>query len=226
MYSQNPIWMLALALIFPGISGVAAVDIYTSGNVEARNGTEKRLKCTFQSSSPVSKRTTVTWHFRHPDSSNEESVFYYHEEPFPPSGGRFKDRISWSGNIWKKDGSITISNLQFTDNGTFLCSVKNPPDVHGVAGEIKLSVVHKVTYSEMMILGIVIGCATGLVVLIVIAVVGIQLLRKNRAQQEEEEMEYVEEKELNYEHQNGMELQKSDYEPEPLMEGSETAAVS
>ncbi|XP_043532332.1 uncharacterized protein LOC122540533 [Chiloscyllium plagiosum] len=204
MYSQNPVWMLALALIFPGISGVAAVDIYTSGNVEARNGTEKRLKCTFQSSSPVSKRTTVTWHFRHPDSSNEESVFYYHEEPFPPSGGRFKDRISWSGNIWKKDGSITISNLQFTDNGTFLCSVKNPPDVHGVAGEIKLSVVHKVTYSEMMILGIVIGCATGLVVLIVIAVVGVQLLRKNQAQQEEEEMEYVEEKELNYEHQNGI----------------------
>ncbi|XP_060702931.1 myelin protein zero-like protein 2 [Hemiscyllium ocellatum] len=226
MYSQNPIWMLAWALIFPGISGVAAVDIYTSGNIEARNGTEKRLKCTFQSSSPVSKRTTVTWHFRRPDSSNEESVFYYHEEPFPPSGGRFKDRISWSGNIWKKDGSITISNLQFTDNGTFLCSVKNPPDVHGVAGEIKLSVVHKVTYSEMMILGIVIGCATGLVVLIVIAVVGVQLLRKNRAQQEEDEMEYEEEKELNYEHQNGMELQKSDHEPELLMEGSETAAVS
>ncbi|XP_048417906.1 myelin protein zero-like protein 2 [Stegostoma tigrinum] len=226
MCSQSPLWLLALAVIFPGISDVAAVNIYTSGNVEARNGTEKRLKCTFQSSSPVSKRTTVTWHFRHPESSNEESVFYYHEEPFPPPGGRFKDRISWSGNIWKKDGSITISNLQFTDNGTFVCSVKNPPDVHGIAGEIKLTVVHKVTYSEMTILGIVIGCATGLVVLIVIAVVAVQLVRKNREQQEQEDEEYEEDKELHYELQNGLELQKSDHEPELLTEGLETTAVS
>ncbi|XP_078055268.1 myelin protein zero-like protein 2 isoform X2 [Mustelus asterias] len=183
-----PACLLLLALTQTGISDVAAVDIYTGGNVEARNGTEQRLRCTFKSSSPVSRRTTVAWHFRPLESGNEESVFYYHEEPFPPSNGRFRGRVAWSGDIWRKDGSITVSDLQFTDNGTFLCTVKNPPDIDGVSGEIKLSVVHKVTYSEMLILGIVIGGATAAVVLIVTVVVIVQLLRKKR-QMEEEEVE-------------------------------------
>lgn len=44
--------------------------------------------------------------------------------------GKFKDRISWVGNVAKGDASIAIQSPVMSDNGTFICSVKNPPDVY------------------------------------------------------------------------------------------------
>ncbi|XP_072342406.1 myelin protein zero-like protein 2 isoform X2 [Scyliorhinus torazame] len=220
MWPQTAACLLLVTLT--GISDVAAVTIYTGGNVEARNGTEQRFKCTFKSTSPISRRTTVAWQFRPLETGNEESVFYYHEEPFPASKGRFKGRVGWSGDIWRQDASITITELQFTDNGTFVCTVKNPPDVDGASGEIKLSVVHKVTYSEMLILGIVIGGATALVVLIVVIVVIVQLLRKRRIHEDEEEHDM----ETEYETRNGTELEKLNSEAVNLTEAAESAGVS
>lgn len=40
-----------------------------------------------------------------------------------------------------RDASIIIQEVKFTYNGTFVCQVKNPPDVHGPSGEIRLRVV-------------------------------------------------------------------------------------
>ncbi|XP_078282690.1 myelin protein zero-like protein 2 isoform X2 [Rhinoraja longicauda] len=182
-------WTVLVAATLAGIGNVAGVHVYTGGNVEARNGTEYRLKCTFQSTQPVGKRTTVKWSFRPENGGTEEVVMYYNEQPYPPSRGRFKERVVWSGNIWKKDVSITITDLRFTDNGTFMCSVLNPPDVDLIVGEIRLSVVDKVTYSEMLILGIVIGGATGLVILIVIVMVTVQLCRRRREDLSVEDVE-------------------------------------
>lgn len=44
--------------------------------------------------------------------------------------GKFKGRISWLGNVAKGDASIAIQSPAVSDNGTFICSVKNPPDVY------------------------------------------------------------------------------------------------
>lgn len=55
--------------------------------------------------------------------------------------GRFKDRVVWDGNPERYDVSIILWKLQFDDNGTYTCQVKNPPDVDGLIGEIRLSVV-------------------------------------------------------------------------------------
>lgn len=41
----------------------------------------------------------------------------------------------------KYDGSITLNDVQFSFNGTYTCQVRNPPDVHGFTGEIRLEVV-------------------------------------------------------------------------------------
>lgn len=56
--------------------------------------------------------------------------------------GRFKDRVAWDGNPERYDVSILLWRLQFDDNGTYTCQVKNPPDVDGLVGAIRLSVVH------------------------------------------------------------------------------------
>lgn len=42
-----------------------------------------------------------------------------------------------------KDGSIIIHNLDYSDNGTFTCDVKNPPDIVGKTSQVTLYVFEK-----------------------------------------------------------------------------------
>ncbi|NXX98749.1 MPZL2 protein, partial [Centropus bengalensis] len=160
----------------------AAVEVYTSKEVDAVNGTNLRLKCTFSSSSPISQNLSVTWNFQPEDQSPHEPVFYYLKEPYKLSVGRFKERVTWDGNIERYDASIVIWNLQPTDNGTFTCQVKNPPDVTGIVGEVRLRVVEKVRFSEIHFLAVAIGSACVLMI-IVVTVVMICQHRRKKAQE-------------------------------------------
>lgn len=40
-----------------------------------------------------------------------------------------------------RDASIVVQQVKFTYNGTYICQVKNPPDVHGAVGLTQLRVV-------------------------------------------------------------------------------------
>lgn len=53
--------------------------------------------------------------------------------------------MEWVGNPHRKDGSIVIHNLDYTDNGTFTCDVKNPPDIVGKSSQVTLYVLEKGT---------------------------------------------------------------------------------
>uniref|UniRef100_A0A7M4DV79 Myelin protein zero like 2 n=1 Tax=Crocodylus porosus TaxID=8502 RepID=A0A7M4DV79_CROPO len=164
---------------------LSAVEIHTSRGEEALNGTNIRLKCTFSTFSPIGPQLTVTWNFRPEDKGSDESVFFYQGQPYPLLTGRFKDRVTWDGNIHKNDASIVIWNLKPTDNGTFTCQVKNPPDVSGTIGEIRLSVVQ----SEIHYLAVAIGSACALMIILVIVVV---LCRYYRRKRQEKSTEMVE----------------------------------
>lgn len=49
--------------------------VYTSGEMEAVNGTDARLKCSFQTSAPINiNALSVSWTFRPLSSGREESV--------------------------------------------------------------------------------------------------------------------------------------------------------
>ncbi|XP_066190727.1 myelin protein zero-like protein 2 [Sylvia atricapilla] len=126
----------------------AAVEVHTAKEVVAVNGTNQRLKCTFSSSSPVSQQLSVSWNFQPEDLSSHEPVFYYLKEPYKPPSGRFKERVTWDGNIERNDVSIIIWNLQPSDNGTFTCQVTNWPDVYGTIGEVRLQLCRKVRGQE------------------------------------------------------------------------------
>ena len=49
--------------------------------------------------------------------------------------------MQWAGDVMGRDASIILQQVKFTYNGTYICQVKNPPDVHGAVGEIRLRVV-------------------------------------------------------------------------------------
>lgn len=70
-------------------------------------------------------------------------VFFFQEVAYPPEQGRFLGHVEWSGDVMKRDASITLNNVPPTFNGTYTCQVHNRPDVHGSNGEIMLRVVEK-----------------------------------------------------------------------------------
>ncbi|KAM6432440.1 myelin protein zero-like protein 2 isoform 4-T6 [Liasis olivaceus] len=161
----------ALGFLLLALGPVAAMEIYTPGVLEVLNGTNVRLKCTFRSSFPVGQKLTVSWYFQTEMKEPPESVLYYNYQAYPSKSGRFLGRLTWDGNVHKNDASVMLHNASPKDNGTFQCHVKNPPDVDGVIGEIQLSVVLKVSFSEVHILVLTISISCAVMVTVVVVVV-------------------------------------------------------
>ncbi|XP_060129643.1 myelin protein zero-like protein 1 isoform X1 [Zootoca vivipara] len=163
--------LLAAAL---SLSQVSAVEVYTPAELSVENGTETKLPCSFSSSEVISSAATVTWSFQPEGSTTTVSFFYYSNgKSYPGKDTQFKDRSNWAGDLNKKDASISISNMQFRDNGTFICDVKNPPDIVVTPSEIKVRVVEKgnlPVFPITLVAGASIGGVLGLVLLIVLIV--------------------------------------------------------
>ncbi|XP_077422794.1 myelin protein zero-like protein 2 [Vanacampus margaritifer] len=170
-----------------GVLRVSGIRIYTSGDVEAVNGTDIRLKCTFHSSSTINPDVVIiSWSFRPLKPGREESVFHYQQKPYPPQEGIFRNRIMWAGDIMGQDASIIIREVKFTYNGTYTCQVKNPPDVHGSVGEIRLRVVTTASFSELLLLALAIGGGIAVVVLLLLIIVSCRRCKRKRQMREAE----------------------------------------
>ncbi|CAL8360690.1 unnamed protein product [Merluccius merluccius] len=166
------------------------MKVYTASDMEAVNGTDVRLKCTFHSSATLNPASlTVSWSFRPLGPGREESVFYYHQRAYPPVEGRFKKHAVWAGDIMGSDASIIVREVKFTYNGTFSCQVKNPPDAHGNAGEVRLRVVTSASFSELVYLVLIIGGAIGLGVILLVVTVSCRRCMKKRARQRHREVD-------------------------------------
>ncbi|KAM7374156.1 hypothetical protein PAMP_006830 [Pampus punctatissimus] len=171
--------MIVLCILLPRLRHVSGIDIYTPSEVEAVNGTNVKLKCTFSSKHPVSaKSISVSWNFRPLNPGPEESVFYYQEVPYPTQQGRFKDRAVWSGDVSRQDVSITLHEVQPIFNGTYICQVRNLPDVHGNNGEIILRVVNKASVSEIGILAAAVGGTCGVILFLLLIFVVVRFYKK------------------------------------------------
>lgn len=152
----------------------SAIDIRADTEVIVENGTTGILHCSFKSNQVVSSATSVTWSFQssQPDnqfSKDSHTILYFASGKSFPGLGEFKERIHFIGDINKRDVSIQLSPVQFSDNGTYFCDVKNPPDVEGTRARTELRVVLKESFphnNTAVIVGAVIGA---LVLLVLIA---------------------------------------------------------
>ncbi|XDV20508.1 hypothetical protein PO909_025825 [Leuciscus waleckii] len=152
---------------------VKGIEMFTSSELEAVNGTNVRLKCTFKSTLPLSEeRITVSWSFLPLGKTTSETVRL--EIAYPPEKGLFKDHAVWSGDVMKGDGSITLQDVQFNFNGTYICQVRNPPDVQGFASEISF----RVSFSEIGILAIAVGGSIGIILLILMIYIIVRVFRR------------------------------------------------
>ncbi|XP_015268515.1 PREDICTED: myelin protein zero-like protein 1 isoform X1 [Gekko japonicus] len=169
--ARLPALLLVAAL---SLFQVSAVEVYTPQELSVENGTKAKLVCTFTSTEVISSAASVTWSFQAEGAPSAVSFFYYSNgKAYPGKDAPFKDRISWSGDLNKKDASISIADMRFQDNGTYVCDVKNPPDIVVTPGEIKLRVVERGNLPEFplaLVAGVAIGGALGLILLIVLIV--------------------------------------------------------
>ncbi|KAM9846636.1 myelin protein zero-like protein 1 [Aulostomus maculatus] len=149
-----------------------AIDIHADAEVMMENGTSGVLRCTFRSSEVVSSSTTVTWSFQSSQPDNQFSkapyvIFYFSNGKGFPGQLEFKDRVQFIGDINKKDVSIQLSPAQFSDNGTFFCDVRNPPDVTGTPARTELRVVLKESLPHSNT-AIIVGAVCGVLFLLVL----------------------------------------------------------
>ncbi|XP_071369582.1 myelin protein zero-like 1 like isoform X2 [Centroberyx affinis] len=171
-----------LCVVF-GPKPTSAVDIYAPTEVIVENGTTGILKCSFKSKDVVSSATTVTWSFRPsrsdtPSSVSPSSIFYFSQgREFP--GPEFKDRVQFIGDLNRKDASIQLSQAQFSDNGTYFCDVKNPPDISGTPAQTELRVVLKESLPQSntaVIVGAVCGAVLGIILIAVVTCLIIKII--------------------------------------------------
>ncbi|EPY73832.1 myelin protein zero-like protein 1 [Camelus ferus] len=163
-------------------AGVSALEVYTPKEIFVANGTQGKLTCTFKSTNMTGTLTSVTWSFQPEGADTTVSFFHYSQGQvyagnYPP----FKDRISWAGDLDKKDASISIENMQFIHNGTYICDVKNPPDIVVQPGHIRLYVVEKEilpSFPVWVVVGIVTAVVLGLTLLITM-ILAVLYRRKN-----------------------------------------------
>ncbi|XP_026556508.1 myelin protein zero-like protein 1 [Pseudonaja textilis] len=173
---------LLLLAALSSLLQVSAVEVYTPSDFLVENGTEAKLPCTFTSTEVISSLASVSWSFQGEGSSSPVSFFYYYNgKAYLGKSTQFDDRSNWAGDLNRKDASITIANMQFQDNGTYICDVKNPPDIVVTPGKIKVRVMEKGNLSVFpltLVLGVT-GVGILVLVFVIILIVCVMIRKKN-----------------------------------------------
>ncbi|XP_022616212.1 myelin protein zero-like protein 3 [Seriola dumerili] len=110
---------------------VSSISVSSPSEVHASKGDTVSLSCSFTSTSRPTSKMTVDWSYRPQSGGPPQTFFHFSSRAFPPPEGQFVGRIQWQGTPARGDASISLINATLNDNGTYTCSVRNPPDVHG-----------------------------------------------------------------------------------------------
>lgn len=145
----------AAALLLAAAAGrVGSLEVRADAEARAFVGEAVVLRCWFRSSSPVTEKLTIDWTYRPLAGGALEPIFHYQSEAYPAREGTFRDRVSWAGDVGKQDASIAIASPTMDDNGTFTCSVKNPPDVQHNLPQTLLTVTRRGASFQLTVAGL------------------------------------------------------------------------
>uniref|UniRef100_UPI00358F799B myelin protein P0 isoform X2 n=1 Tax=Myxine glutinosa TaxID=7769 RepID=UPI00358F799B len=164
-----------------------AIRVSTAGSLLVKNGTDAYLSCTFSSAGTISPAFSISWSFKPQNGGTAENLIHYAAgKTYPTKRGRFVGRVSLEGNVMRGDASLKLRNVEFADNGTYTCSVINPPNIDGNPGEVKLGVVLEVKWSEGKIVVTAVACLAGFVIVLVMITAIVMVCRKRKSQKSDE----------------------------------------
>ncbi|XP_029922136.1 myelin protein zero-like protein 3 [Myripristis murdjan] len=112
-------------------SPVSSITVRSPPELHASKGDTITLSCTFTSTSRPTSKMSVDWSYRPQSGGPPQTFFHFSSRAFLPEEGQFRGRIRWQGSPARGEVSIALINATLNDNGTYTCSVRNPPDVHG-----------------------------------------------------------------------------------------------
>ncbi|XP_067827027.1 sodium channel subunit beta-2-like isoform X2 [Heptranchias perlo] len=160
------------------------MDVTVAPKVIKLNGTSAKLTCTFNSCYEVNdKHFTLNWTYQVCDNCTEDLFVQFRRRVIIPRTDRFWGRVEWSGNLDKNDVSVTIHDIQISDEGFYNCYVLNPPDRHKGLGTIYLSVVTEVAPERDSTVAAIIGASVGgLLAVIILTSVIVKCVRRKKKQ--------------------------------------------
>nr|XP_057936747.1 myelin protein zero-like protein 3 [Doryrhamphus excisus] len=127
--SLEIVLLFLLAYFDPSL--VSSITVSSPAELHASAGDTVTMSCTFSSTSRPTSKMIIDWSYRPQTGGPPETFFHFSSRAFPPVEGQFSGRVQWRGSPARGDASISLVNSTVNDNGTYTCSVRNPPDVHG-----------------------------------------------------------------------------------------------
>ncbi|XP_048418276.1 sodium channel subunit beta-2 isoform X3 [Stegostoma tigrinum] len=187
---------LGLMLLSSGSVQIgSAMEVMVSPYVIGLNGTSAKLSCTFNSCYDVSeKQFSLNWTYSECDNCTEDLLVQFRRKVIIPRDDRFAGRVEWSGNLKRNDVSITIHDIQLSDEGFYNCSVLNPPDRHNGWGLIHLQVVTEVPPERDSTVAVIIGASVGgFLAIVILVLVIVKCVRRKKKQDHHSEDQKTEE---------------------------------
>ncbi|XP_061073571.1 sodium channel subunit beta-2 isoform X1 [Conger conger] len=192
--TRSASWMPAVSLSIVGLvilmmgSPASGMDVLVTHHLNALNGTLVKLSCTFTSCYKVDHaKFAMNWTYK--ESSNatdeeEEMFMTYKHRMTTVKTARFGDRVLFAGNLDKNDVSVTISDIQLSDNGIYNCYVRNPPDRQQGHGAINLSVLTELPPPRDSTIAVAIGASVGgILALLILSMVVVKCIRRKQKQE-------------------------------------------
>ncbi|XP_048017371.1 myelin protein zero-like protein 3 [Megalobrama amblycephala] len=153
------------------LRSVCCISVTAPAEISAVRGSAVTLSCSFTSSSRVTSAMSVDWSFRPETGGPAKMFFHFSSQAYPPLEDYFKDRVKWLGSPSRGDASIQLLNASLTDNGTYICAVRNPPDVHGSPAQTVLTVTPQrlsLAFTDVGVLLVFVLAPSGIIMLLLL----------------------------------------------------------
>ncbi|KAF4085843.1 hypothetical protein AMELA_G00099650 [Ameiurus melas] len=186
--------IIASVLLVFTVSSVSSMEVVVTPLINALNGTMVKISCTFTSCYKMDiSKFAMNWTYQETKNDTEEMFMTFKNRITPLRTDRFGDRVKFAGNLDKNDLSITISDVQLSDEGIYKCSVRNPPDRVEGHGSIQLSVVTELPPPRDSTIAVAVGASVGgMLALVILTMVIIKCVRRHKKQElisDEQKME-------------------------------------
>lgn len=124
----TPRTALLLCTLGAALVSVCSISVQTpKKEVEAARGSSASLPCTYQTTAVDKTGANVIWK-KLPDQNEVVGAFF---GSVNTTGSDYVGRVSFIGNVFGTDATISINKLTMNDNGTYQCDVTIPTDRQG-----------------------------------------------------------------------------------------------
>ncbi|KAM9469402.1 sodium channel regulatory subunit beta-2 isoform 2-T2 [Clarias gariepinus] len=184
----------ATVLLVFAASSVSSMEVLVAHQLNALNGTMIKISCTFTSCYKLDiSKFAMNWTYQETKNDTEEMFMTFKNRLTLLRTDRFGERVKFAGNLDKNDLSITISDVQLTDEGIYNCYVRNPPDRVEGRGRIQLFVVTELPPPRDSTIAVAVGASIGgMLALVILSMVIIKCVRRHKKQElisDEQKME-------------------------------------